>query len=652
MSRPGPRALLVGLGAAALCVPLATAGPAATAAPGPGGRAPVGHARPPWATPSRAVGTVDPASRLTVRVSLAPQDPAGVEAFVASVSDPASPDYGHYLTPAEYAARFGPDSSAATRVSGFLADQGLDVSAPAAGRQWVQATGSVAQLNRAFGTTLKKYAFDGRTLRAPGDDVTVPDAVASDITTVTGLTTPQRRAPRSQKVVPEGGAADRGAAGPGVERPPASQCSDYWGQFQQTVPKVDGTTRVNTYECGLGPAQLRTIYGTAGAVRSGSDGRGQTVAIIDAYANPTMESDADRYSAGQGEPGFAPGQYTETVFRPFTLQDECGGEAGWNGEEALDVEAVHAMAPGAAVHYVGASNCDTGIDDAVNYVITHDTANIVSNSYGFTGEAIDPAELALEHNMFLQAASQGIGFYFSSGDDGDNVIDGLTPQPDYPASDPAVTAVGGTSELVDQRGGTVATTGWETALDTIDYSGRKATYSEPLPGSFVSGAGGGRSTIFAQPSYQRGVVPVGLSNAGGQRNRVVPDVAADADPYTGFLYGLTEQGSTYAEDSIGGTSLACPLIAGIQAVAQQGRRTPIGFANPLLYSLDQGAFHDVRPQKQPIRFASVLGSYTGTFEAGDTQSTRPGYDDITGRGTPDGPGFLGGERAAGRSGPR
>ncbi|MCW2817635.1 MAG: hypothetical protein JWR42_422 [Marmoricola sp.] len=644
MSRLGPRTLLVGLGAAALCVPLAAAG-AASAAPAPGanGRGAVGHTRPPWATPSRAVGTVDPSSRLSVRVSLAPQDASAAEAFASSVSDPASPDYGDYLSPSAYAARFGPDSSAATRVSRFLEGQGLDVAAPAAGRQWVQATGSVAQLDKAFGTTLKTYAFDGRTLRAPGDTVTVPDAVAADITTVTGLTTPQLRAPRSQRIAPQG-ATGRGAVAPDAGRPPATECSTYWGEHQQTVPKVDGTTRVNTFECGLGPATLRTVYGTTAAVRSGNDGRGQTVAVIDAYANPTMRADADRYSAGQGEPGFRPGQYTETVFTPFTLQDECGGEDGWNGEEALDVEAVHAMAPGADIHYVGARNCDTGIDEAVNHVIANHTADIVSNSYGFTGEAVDPSEIALEHNMFLQAVSEGIGFYFSSGDDGDNVIDGLSPQPDYPASDPAVTAVGGTSELVDRTGGSVATTGWETALDRIDYTGATATYTEPLPGSFVFGAGGGRSTIFAQPSYQRGVVPGALSNDRGRQNRVAPDIAADADPYTGFYYGYTGQSPTYAEDTIGGTSLACPLIAGIQAVAQQGRRTPIGFANPLLYSLEKQAFTDVTPQKRPIRFASTVGSYTGTFEAGDTQRTRPGYDDITGRGTPNGQEFLSGER--------
>ena len=640
MSRLGRRVLVAGLGAAALCVPLVAVTPAQAANPAPAGRRTVPHARPSWATPSRARGAVAGTAPVSVRVALAPRDAAGAEAFGAAASNPASASYGRYLSPSAYAARFGPTAASASRVQDYLRSQGLTVTSVAGGRQWVEAKGSAAQLGRAFGTTLTTYAYDGQQLRAPSSEVTVPASVRSDITTVAGLTTSQKRVPRTRRVVPE--TSSRTVA-PGATKPTPTECSAYWGQHQQTVPEVDGQTRVNTYECGLGPAQLRKIYGTTAAVRGGNDGHGETVAIIDAYANPTMLADANRYSKAQGEPTLKRKQYTETKFSPFDLQTECGGEVGWNGEEALDVEAVHAMAPGAKIHYVGAKNCDTGIDDAVNFVIQNHTADIVSNSYGFAGEVLDPAVIALEHNLFTQAVAEGIGFYFSSGDDGDNVINGLTPQPDYPASDPSVTAVGGTSELVDRQGRTVATTGWETALDTIDYSGETAVYSEPLPGEFVFGAGGGRSTLFDQPSYQRGTVPRALSSDNGQLKRVSPDVSADADPYTGFFYGFTPQGSAYAEDSIGGTSLACPLVAGIQAVAQQNRTFPIGFANPLLYSLRAGAFHDVVPQGKPIRFASTAGSYTGTFEAGDTQRTRNGYDDITGRGTPNGRAFLTGE---------
>ena len=206
------------------------------------------------------------------------------------------------------------------------------------------------------------------------------------------------------------------------------------------------------------------------------------VAIIDAYASPTMLADANAYARNFGEPKFKPGQYTETTFTPFNLQDECAGESGWNGEETLDVEAVHGMAPGANIHYIGAQNCDDGIDAALNYVVQNHTADIVSNSYGNTGEQVPADEVALEHNIFVQAAAEGIGMYFSSGDSGDEVVNGLTPQPDYSASDPDVTAVGGTSLLLDKNNKRIAETGWETSLDFVDYSGTKAVYSDALPG--------------------------------------------------------------------------------------------------------------------------------------------------------------------------
>jgi subtilase family serine protease len=321
------------------------------------------------------------------------------------------------------------------------------------------------------------------------------------------------------------------------------------------------------------------------------------------------------------------------------MQSDCGGEAVWNGEQTLDVEALHGMAPGANIHYIGARNCDAGIDEALNYVVQNHVADIVSNSYGNRGEQVPADEVALEHSIFVQAATEGIGMYFSSGDSGDEVVNGLTPQPDYPASDSMVTAVGGTSLLLNKNDHRVAEVGWETSLDFVDYSGTKAMYTSPLPGEFVFGAGGGTSTLFKQPYYQKGTVPNALAKANGSTAmRVAPDIAAVGDPYTGFYIGQTVDG-TFGLSAIGGTSLSCPLIAGIQAVASQDRRFAIGFANPLLYSLGNKAFADVVPHA-PLHYASVSGGYLGTFDTGDTQATRYGYDNITGRGTPNGVNFV------------
>jgi subtilase family serine protease len=626
------------LSAGGLLVPLlqGTAG-AAPAAPSP--RTAVAGTVPSWAKPAQQAGAPAASDRVAIRVALQLRTPAVAEQLARQVSDPTSGNYGRFLSPAAFNARFAPTPAAVSRVRGFLDAAGINVSGVADGNRWITATGTVAQLDKAFGTSLKTFSVGGRKLRAPAAAVTVPSSIAADVSAVTGLSDPLTlRQPLSRKVVTDKVAAapaDKSAA----TRPPASQCSDYWGQHTQTLPKAYGRTQFNTYICGYAPDQLRKAYGTTNLVRTGTNGQGVDVAIIDAYASPTMRADANAYAKTFGEPALKSGQYTETVFRPFDLIDECGGEEGWNGEETLDVEALHGMAPGANIHYIGARDCDTGIDEALNYVVQNHVADIVSNSYGSRGEDVPADTVALEHSIFVQAAAEGIGMYFSSGDSGDEVVNGLTPQPDYPASDPMVTAVGGTSLLLNAKNQRTAEVGWETTLDFVDYSGTKAVYTSPLPGEYQFGAGGGTSTLFKQPYYQRGTVPTSLAKAHGSTPmRVVPDIAAVGDPYTGFYIGQTV-GGNFEISAIGGTSLSCPLIAGIQAVASQDRRFAIGFANPLLYSLGDGAFRDVVPHA-PIHYASVSGGYLGTFDTGDTQATRYGYDNITGRGTPNGPAFV------------
>ncbi|GAA4157212.1 S53 family peptidase [Gryllotalpicola daejeonensis] len=604
---------------------------------------------PSWATAGHRQGAVPGGQRIPFRVVVKNPHQQSIDAFIKDVTDPKSKDYGKYLTPAQYDARFGPSAADVKAVESFLTSQGISVTGVAQGNKWVEASGTAAQVNKAFDTSLSTYSHNGRKQYAPSSSISVPASVAGVISGVTGLAQGQTvRTPgtESPEATPSGAPA---ASAPAAAKPPASQCSDYWGEYQQTLPEAYGQTSFNTYLCGVTPAQLRKTYGTASAVAKGDTGKGVTVAILDAYANPTMLSDANQTAVAVGDKPFAAGQYREHIMGAFGMQDACQGEAGWNGEEALDVESVHGMAPGANVLYVGATDCDTGLDDAANWVVETHAASIVSNSYSWGSEPTDAdsqAEIQLEHSIWAQAAAEGIGFYFSSGDDGDTVIDGQNPQPEYMASDPYVTGVGGTSEILGKNDQLVARTGWETLFDLVDYSGDTPVYEDPLPGSyFYGGAGGGTSQLFTQPWYQSGKVPNSLSQArGATKMRTVPDIAADADPYTGMYYGITTDG-TFTLTSLGGTSLACPLIAGIQALAQQNRRVAIGFANPLLYQVGGVGISDVTPHPG-IHFASTAGSYLGTFDAGDTQKTTYGYDDETGLGVPNGS-FIAAELAAG-----
>ncbi len=624
------RALIV-VGAAALTVPFAAS--SAFSAPTRGS---ISGSVPGWTRAAHATGSTSSSKRVSFNVVLKLRDQAGAEALAARVSDPNSKSYGHYLTASQFNAKFAPTAAQVKKVSAYLRGQGIKVSGVAEGNRWVEASGTVAQINRAFSTTLKNYNYKGKQMFGPSKALSLPSSVSGVVGAVVGISSEgQLRRPTSLRAG-NGGSVVNDAA-PSASATPAP-CSHYWGENTQTLPEAYGQTVFPTPGCGYAAKDLRNAYGMQSAVAHGNDGRGVTVAIIDAYASPTIVADTNELSAENGEPAFKRGQYTETVFGPFTLQDECGGEAGWNTEESIDVQSLHGVAPGANIHYIGAANCDTGIDDAANYVIQNHVADIVSNSYGYIGEGGLGDEVNVEHSLFLQAVAEGIGFYYSSGDYGDNTAIGdPIPEPDFPASDPLVTAVGGTTLALKANGKRDFETTWGNYYDRVDYTQDPPAYSLPLPGQFLSGSGGGVSNLFQEPAYQKLAVPGKLARLnGGKPMRVVPDVAALGDPETGFI--IDYAGAHY---QYGGTSLACPIFAGIQALASQGRRVPIGFANPLLYSATHllGGFHDIKDPSF-LGMGSTSGNYF--FKAADDTSLKSvkGYDDGTGLGTPNGLLFL------------
>jgi subtilase family serine protease len=285
-------------------------------------------------------------------------------------------------------------------------------------------------------------------------------------------------------------------------------------------------------------------------------------------------------------------------------------------------------------------------------------ADIVSNSYGFSTELLPTGYVKPINDTFIQAAAEGIGMYFSSGDAGDETHGSGDPAqatPDWPAVSPWVTAVGGTSLAVGAANDYLFETGWETGRAPLLPDN---TWGAPV---FTTGSGGGTSRLFAQPSYQAGVVPNALATAHGLRSqpmRVVPDVSMLGDPNTGFRVGQTQtfsDGAYYDEYRIGGTSLSSPLMAGVMALAQQRAGAPIGFANPALYALGAAALHDV---VQPATTQAVARvDYINSQDASGglrttlrylsydqvlTIHSAPGYDDVTGRGTPTGTAFLAG----------
>lgn len=613
---------------------------------------------PSWAHATRgAAPTAVTTGTVNARVYLADRDPAGLQAFATAVSTPGNALYRRYLTPAQVQARFGPSPAATAAVESWLRSTGLTVTGSEGGAgAWISVTGSVATAAAAFGVHFATFTGPGGgRYRAPEEAASAPSPVAADILTIGGLDDAPHLA-RPMKPLPP----------PGPNYWVAKPCSTYYGQKIATgEPPAYGTSQPWT-NCGYTQAQIRGAYGVTA---SGMTGAGQTVAVVDAYASPTMQADADKFAKATGDQPFARNQYQQYLPSAFTATGKTCGASGWYGEESLDVESVHGEAPDATVHYVAAASCDDAdLADALALIVNQKLATIVSDSWG---EPADQASLVPEYEQIFQSgAAEGIGFFFSSGDNGyespseDRLSDTL--QVDYPASSPWVTAVGGTSLAIGSSDNYEWETSWGTLLDPLTSSGTAWKY--PTPGDYPAGydgsSGGGTSTQFAQPAYQKGVVPGSLSHTlpGGTHSakamRVEPDVSALADPSTGMLVGQTTlqpDGVTYAFSlsRIGGTSVACPTFAGIEADAQQAAGADLGFADPAIYQrAGTGAFHDVTDHPEgPGYLAEVRNNYTDPATKGgplvtylrtlgiDGEGTAAlpavaGYDDSTGVGSP------------------
>jgi subtilase family serine protease len=332
--------------------------------------------------------------------------------------------------------------------------------------------------------------------------------------------------------------------------------------------------------------------------------------------------------------------------------DLCG-EQGWYGEETLDVEAVHAMAPGAKVVYVPGRSCDDGdLDDALNKIVDKKLATIVTNSWGSVGEDEPPNYLRAYQQTFIQADLEGIGMFFSSGDDGDDSLDTADGSPvvDFPSTDPFVTAVGGTALAVGQADDYQWEVGWASGTSSLSADG--TAWDPTPPGDWLYGAGGGVSSLFDQPSYQQGVVPDAIAHG----KRATPDIAMDADPQTGMLIGETQTfpdgTAKYSEYRIGGTSLASPLYAGMEAIADQVYGRSHGFVNPAIYALNgTAAIRDIIPRAPSavvrVNYNNSIDDSAGTTpilrsldDEAQSIHTGPSWDTITGVGTPNGLTYL------------
>ncbi|MFF3331229.1 protease pro-enzyme activation domain-containing protein [Streptomyces sp. NPDC002888] len=610
--------------------------PAAHAADAPA-RDTLAGTKPAWATAKADQGATSDGAQVSARVYLAGRDAAGLAAYAKAASDPSSPVYGKYLSAKQAQARFGATKAQVAAVKSWLTSAGLKVTGVT--RHYVSVTGDVAAAEKAFGTQLHNFTKGSKTYRAPSKTASAPESLNGAVLTVTGLDNAPHKASHDDQL-----------PGPGAAFKNAGPFSSYYGSnTATTLPDAYGT-KIPYAVKGYTGKQLRSAYG-AGTYT----GKGVRVAITDAYASPTIAFDAATYAKKHGDAAYTSGQLRQVLPKNYThtKPEECDA-SGWYGEETLDVEAVHAVAPAAQITYVGAASCmDDDLLDSLGKIVDGHLADIVSNSWGDI-EANQTPDLAAAYDQVFQfGAVEGIGFYFSSGDNGDEVANTGTKQVDTPANSAWVTAVGGTSLAVGKGDKYLWETGWGTEKAALSADGKSWT---SFPGAFTSGAGGGTSKTVAEPAYQKGVVPDALAKANSAAgNRVVPDIAAIADPNTGFLVGQTQtfpDGSEqYSEYRIGGTSLASPVIAAVQALAQQARGgKAIGFANPSIYAkYGSKVYHDVTDNPTGSGLAVARVDFANSVDASDGLLTSvrslgkdsslkavKGYDDVTGVGTPTG----------------
>jgi subtilase family serine protease len=424
----------------------------------------------------------------------------------------------------------------------------------------------------------------------------------------------------------------------------------------------------NASPCGYQPSDIQTAYNLTSLYQEGLTGKGTTVAIVDAYGSTTIANDLAAFSAYMGLP---PANLT-IIGTPTESNFSTDANAGWAGETTLDVEWVHAIAPGAKIVLVVAPT--NSFNDLFAAIIT--AARVpgvvsISNSWsGFDTGLAGESEFYGAADSVLEAIdATGQSVHFSTGDYGDNASQLGYTSTGWPASSPYATGIGGVSVVLDSQKHIAWQTSWgNTITEIADTVALGSPPIDPIFNEgFVFGGTGGASDIYPKPAFQNSLP--------GDR-RLTPDISWVADPYTGveIIYSTDAQNDLGLE-VIGGTSASCPMFSALWAIATQHAEHPLGQAAPRLYRLPAGAITDVVNSSSPNNvtgrmhdaggrftmnswelaaplenlssFVSALYNsphstrwFVLSFGLDTTLSTGQGWDPATGLGTPNGHSFV------------
>ena len=562
---------------------------------------------------SKAIGALSGTTTLAITVTLQPRDPAGLQALASQVATPGSSVYHDYLSVAQFAQRFGPTTPQIDAVEASMRAHGLHPGSVSPNGLSIRVVANAERLERAFSTSFERYLLpDGRTAFANVSAPLLDASVAKTVQGVIGLDT--LATPRPIGLLHPQGTRAR-AQTPHVVTGGPQPCAA--ATTAQSSAQGSGSHTAD---------QLASAYRFSSLYGSGDLGAGQTIALYE--LEPYDPNDIAAYQACYG---------TSTSVSDVPVDGGAGSGAG-AGEAALDIEDVLGLAPKANILVYSGPNSNSGSPgsgpyDTYSTIISQDVAKVISTSWGICESQEGSSNAAGEYTLFEEAATQGQTVVAAAGDSGaedctdqnGNPIGG--PAVDDPASQPFVTGVGGTT------------------LDALGPPPSETVWNESSQHPPQGAGGGGISSFWTMPSYQSSAAAslnvINASSSGspchasnGGYCREVPDVSADADPFTGYLFYYNGAGTVIGAPSgwvgIGGTSAAAPLWAALLALTDASRvcnGTPIGFANPGLYHAAGSAYTSVFND-----ITSGNNNYTGAggFSAG------LGYDMASGLGTPNG----------------
>jgi kumamolisin len=452
----------------------------------------------------------------------------------------------------EFAAAHGASAADVAAVKSFAAAHGLSVVQEHAARRTIVLSGTVAQFNAAFGVDLQQVEHDGGSFRGRVGSIQLPDELREVVEAVLGLD-------------------NRPAAHPHFRGRP------HLGNVHWHAGNGGGSTSFD-------PTQIAKLYNFP----SGT-GQGECIAIVE-LGGGYRTTDLKTYFTHLG----LTGPKVSAVSVDHGKNHATGDPNGPDGEVMLDIEVAGAVAPGAHIVVYFAPNTDAGFLDAIT-TAAHDTVNkpsVISISWGGPESSWTQQALTAFDSAFQAAAAMGITVLAASGDNGssDGVNDGQD-HVDFPASSPYVTACGGTNVQASAAAITDETV-WN-------------------DGAQGGAGGGGVSAFFDLPTWQANL---SVTSSAGATNpltkRGVPDIAGDADPFSG--YNVRVDGH---DTVIGGTSAVAPLWAGLITLINAQKGSPVGYINPTLYK-NATALNDVR------------NGNNGDFAASG------GWDACTGLGTP------------------